>query len=81
MPKQPAEMLLNNGWPAGGDVSTSLTQQLKFLTSMKSELRLSLDKAAAGGKKKGKGKGGAQAAPEAPKENCIIAIGTQYPEF
>ena len=76
-------MLMNNGWPAGGDVSSSLTQQLKFLTTIKSELRLSLDKASAGGKKKGKGgKGGAaQAAPEAPKENCIIAIGTQYPEF
>lgn len=57
---------------------------LKYLEHTKREIRLSLDKAntSGGGKKKGKGgKGAAQAAPEAPKDSCTIAIGRTYPEF
>ena len=54
---------------------------MKYMTTLKSEIRLSLDKAMSGGKKKGKGGKGAAAAPEAPKENCIIAIGSTFPEF
>jgi len=34
-----------------------------------------------GGKKKGKGGKNAAAAPEAPKENCMIAIASVYPEM
>lgn len=47
---------------------------------MKHEIRVALEKAKTGGKK---AKGGKNAAPivEAPKESCLIAIGSQYPLY
>lgn len=72
---------MNNGWPQFGASDSSLSTKLKYLDGLKREIRLSLDKSMAGGKKKGKGGKGQPAAPEAPKENCIIAIGTQFPEM
>ena len=49
---------------------------MKYLTTLKSEIRLSFDKAMQGGKKKK----GQAATPAAAKENCLIAIGTSFPE-
>jgi len=82
-PKEFNDNLLTNGWPESGEVIPLLTTQLKYLESNKREIRLALDKAMSGGKKKGKGgkKGAAPAEPEAPKEKCLIAIGSTYPEF
>lgn len=82
--RTPADFLCNNGWPEAGAYSSALAAQLKYLEATKREIRLSLEKSKqTGGKKKGKGKQAAQAdaAPEAPKENCLIAIGTTFPEF
>ena len=70
---------MDNGWPQMGPSDATLSAKIKYLDSQKREIRLALDKAMAGGKKK-KGKG-AQAEPEGSKENCIIAIGTTFPEM
>lgn len=63
--------------PIDRDLSTILS----YVQEIKSSVRISLEKASSGGKKKGKAKKGA--APEEPKvlENCIVIIGKQYPEF
>ena len=78
-------MLINNGWPQSDAPSHDLSDILKYLEHTKREIRLALDKAntSGGGKKKGKGggKNAAQAAPDAPKDSCVIAIGRTYPEF
>lgn len=58
----------------------ALASQLKYLDGTKREIRLSLDKAKSGGKRKPKGGKGAPVA-ETPMESCIIAIGTTFPEF
>ena len=83
MSKAPADFLNNNGWPEAGAYSSSLATQLKYLEGTKREIRLSFDKSkqAGGGKKKGKGKGAAEAAPEAAKENVLLAVGSTFPEF
>ncbi len=73
------ETLILNGWPKAGAIDADLNAQLKYLEGTKREIRLALDKSKAGGKKKGKK--GAAAAPEAPKESCVIAIGSTFPEF
>lgn len=75
-PKAPVELLMNNGWPQTGDINPMLSIQMKYLSTLKSEIRLSFDKAMSGGKKKK----GAAATPAAAKENCIVAIGTSFPE-
>jgi len=81
-PKQPNDDLIKNGWPVAGDVNPTLSTQLKYLEGNKREIRLALDKAMTGGKKKGKGgkKGAAAAEPEAPKEKCLIVVGDTFPE-
>jgi len=73
------ETLLCNGWPENGSVDANLTSQMKYLEGIKREIRLALDKSKAGGKKKGKK--GAPAAPETPKESCMIVVGTDFPEY
>jgi len=73
---------MDNGWPQVGPSEAGLSSKMKYLDGLKREIRLALDKAMAGGKKKGGKKGkGAQAEPEAAKENCIIAIGSTFPEM
>jgi len=66
---------MDNGWPEAGHVNSIMSAQMKFMIAMKSEIRLSLDKAMSGGKKKGKG----PAVPVAPKESCIVVIGNSFP--
>lgn len=76
------DLLVNNGWPAAGPGSTDLSAKFKYLEAIKREIRLSFDRSMTGGKKKGKGgKNAAQAEAPAAKENCIVAVGTEYPEF
>lgn len=79
--KVPNEMLINNGWPVSTAGDNQLSEQLKYMESVKREVRLGLDKAMSGGKKKGKGGKNAAAEPAPAKENCILAIGTEYPAF
>ena len=74
-------MLILNGWPASTAGDNLLCEQLKYMESVKREVRLGLDKAMSGGKKKGKGGKNAAAEPAPAKENCILAIGTEYPAF
>ena len=82
LPRAPADFLCNNGWPEAGAYSAALATQLKYLEGTKREIRLSFDKSKqSGGKKKGKGKAAADAAPEAAKENVVIAVGSTFPEF
>jgi len=68
---------MDNGWPKEDPVNPIMTSQMKYLISLKSEIRLALEKAMSGGKKKGKG--GKGDAPEAPKENCMVVIGNNFP--
>lgn len=82
MPKEPAEFLMNNGWPEDKEFNTTMAAKLKYLEIIKHQIRLAFDKSKqSGGKKKGKGKAAADAAPEPQKESCIIAIGSEFPEF
>lgn len=69
---------MNNGWPKAGPTDRALAAQLKYLDGTKREIRLALDKAKSGGKRKGKN---AAPAADTPMESCIIAIGTTFPEF
>lgn len=80
MSKPPTDFLINNGWPEAGVYDTTTAAKLKYLEHVKHEIRVALEKAKSGGKK---GKGGKNAAPveEAPKESCIMAIGSQYPQY
>jgi len=81
--RAPTDFLCDNGWPEFGAYNATLAAQLKYLEGTKREIRLSLEKSkqGAGGKKKGKKAAAAEAAPEAPKENCTIVIGSSYPEY
>ena len=79
--KEPTDFLLHNGWPESAAYDSHQATVLKYLETIKREIRLALDKSKQGGGKKKKGKGAAQAEPEAPKESCIIAIGSEFPEF
>lgn len=74
--------MVNNGWPEPGIEDPDLSAKLKYMQAIKREIRLSFDRSMTGGKKKGKGgkNAPAQEAPAA-KENCIVAVGTEYPEF
>lgn len=81
MLSQRNELLMNNGWPEAGPSDRALAAQLKYLEGTKREIRLSLDKAKSGGKRKGKGGKNAPAAEEVPMESCIVAIGKTFPEF
>ena len=81
LPREVKDNLVENGWPASGETSVAISQQLKYMNDLKSEIRQSLDKAMSGGKKKGKGGKNAAAAPETPKENCLVAIASTYPEM
>ena len=73
---------MTNGWPEAGPTDRALASQMKYLEGTKREIRLSLDKAKSGGKRKGKGgKNSAPAAAEVPLESCVIVVGKTYPEF
>ena len=76
MARAPADLLMDNNWPEMGAINPMMTTQMKYLTTLKSEIRISLDKSMQGGKKKK----GAAATPAAAKENCIVAIGSSFPE-
>ena len=72
---------MTNGWPEAGPTDRALASKLKYLEGTKREIRLALDKAKSGGKRKGKGGKNAPAAEEVPMESCIIAYAMSYPEF
>ena len=72
---------MTNGWPEAGPTDRALASQLKYLEGTKREIRLALDKAKSGGKRKGKGGKNAPAAEDVPMESCTIAVATSYPEF
>ena len=72
---------MNNGWPEAAASDAILSTQMKYLEGLKREIRLSLDKAMSGGKKKGKKGKGAAEEPAPAKESCLIAIGSTFPEF
>lgn len=74
--RAPTDLLMDNNWPEMGAIDPMMTIKMKYMTGLKSEIRLSFDKAMQGGKKKK----GAAATPAAAKENCIVAIGTSFPE-
>lgn len=75
------EILMDNGWPQAGPIDRALASQLKYLEGTKREIRLSLDKAKSGGKRKVKGGKNAAPVADTPMESCLIAIGTTFPEF
>ena len=73
-----SENLIHQTWPtASGQFDKTLASRLSLLKGVKSDLRVTLEKAKLGGKKK---KG---AAPEEKKEidSCTIFIAREYPEF
>ena len=49
-------VLIKNGWPQSGEPNQALTAKLKYLETIKRDIRLAYDKAynAKSGKKKGK---------------------------
>lgn len=56
----------------------------QYMRSIKSNVRLAMEKAKSGGKKGGKAKPKATAVPEEEKnpiENCAVFIATAYPEW
>jgi len=63
---------MDNGWPKEDPVNPIMTSQMKYLISLKSEIRLALEKAMSGGKKKGKG--GKGDAPEAQKKTAWLSL-------
>ena len=75
------EILMDNGWPQAGPIDRALASQLKYLEGTKREIRLSLDKAKSGGKRKVKGGKNAAPVADTPMESCLIAVGTTFPEF
>ena len=56
LPKAPADLLVNQGWPETGPVDDRLSYLLHYLHDLKSNIRLQQKAATSGGKKKGKGK-------------------------
>lgn len=79
MPKQPAELLVDQGWPASGEESESLSTLLKYLGDCKSNIRLAHKAATTGGKKKGKGK--AEPEEEKPITTCVLFHTSKFPEY
>ena len=72
------ENLNNQAWPVVSAPYDKIAgDRLAFLKETKSAIRLSLEKAKTGGKKKGKGP------VEAPKElsTCVVFVAKEYPEF
>ena len=77
LPKQPAELLVNQGWPEAGPIDERLSYLLHYLHELKSNIRLAQKAAATGGKKKGKGKEEEQK----PISTCVVFYNTQFPEY
>jgi len=78
LPKQPAELLVDQGWPASGDEQERLSTLLKYLGDCKSNIRLAHKAATTGGKKKGKGKAVEE---EKPITTCVIFHTSKFPEY
>lgn len=78
LPKQPAEMLVDQGWPESEVEEERLSALLKYLHECKSNIRLAHKASTTGGKKK-KGK----AEPEEVKEitTCVIFHTSKFPEY
>jgi len=72
------ENLNNQAWPVVSAPYDKIAgDRLAFLKDTKSSIRLALEKAKTGGKKKGKGP------VEEPKElsTCVVFVAKEYPEF
>jgi hypothetical protein len=77
LPQQPAELLVNQGWPQAGPEDEALSYMLGYLQDAKSTIRQAHIAASSGGKKK-KGK-----QEEEKKEitTCVLFYNTQFPDF
>lgn len=81
--KQPADTLLDQGWPTNDKPFDSVRRRIyEYLKATKSNVRQALEKAKNGGKKK-PAKGAKKAEEEkAPAlENCTIFVAIEYPEY
>lgn len=82
VPRPPAELLINQGWPATGieQSDPKISAMFNYLQEVKSIIRLSFAKAQAGGKR---AKKGAKGAPEEKTvvENCVLFVGHEFPEY
>jgi len=78
LPKEPAELLVNQGWPETAPEDSRLSYLLNYLHETKSIIRLA-EKAAKAPKKKGKGK--ADVAEEKPITTCVVFYNTVFPEY
>lgn len=74
------ENLTKQAWPTRSAPHDSVAaDRLAYLKDTKGSIRLGLEKAKTGGKKKPKK--GAEAEPAKTIENCIVFVAKEYPEF
>lgn len=77
-PSSTVENLVQQAWPtARGQFDKVLSSRLSLLKDIKSNLRMTLEKAKMGGKKKK----GAAAEEKKEIDSCAIFIAREYPEF
>lgn len=90
MTKAPASTLIDQGWPVPSKPfeSGKLRRVYDYMRSVKSNVRMAMEKAKHGGKKGAKAaskgaKKGADAAEEKPSgpENCVLFVALEYPEW
>lgn len=81
LPKQPADLLINQGWPKSEQEDATLSSMLNYLQEIKSTIRLKHAAALSGGKKAKKVVKGDK--PEEPKivDHLLIFIGNDFPEY
>ena len=78
--QQCSPRLLNQGWPVPDASYNDLFRRMyDYIKSVKSNVRLALEKSKGG--KKGKPVKGKPAAEEKPIENCAVFVALQYPEW
>jgi len=78
LPKQPAELLVNQGWPEAGPEDEALSYMVDYLQDVKSTIRQGHIAATTGGKgKKGKGK----EEEKKPITTCVIFYNNEFPTF
>lgn len=75
LPKQPAKLLVNHGWPVAGPEDDALSFLLKYLDDTKHEIRKAHINSTSG-KKKGKGK---QQEEQTPITTCVMFYSTTFP--
>jgi len=86
--KQPSEKLINQGWPKPSKAfdAGKLHRVYIYMHAVKSNARMSMEKAKHGGKKgaKAAAKGAKKAPAEEEKagvENCALFVALEYPEW